>query len=111
MTWVTSGESQNFYFFRNETANPFKDKLLTKEVNVHPTVYVKHKFKWQSSFFSFGHTYISHATYTCLSDSRERDLETKPVLGIGEIFPQLGLRIEPYILGRFIILSQNIAYI
>lgn len=111
MTWVTSGESQNFYSFLNETANPFKDKFLTKEVNLNPTVYIKHKYKWQSSFFSFGHTYILHATYTCLSDSRERALETKPMLVIGEIFPRLGLRIELYILGRFIILSQNIAYI
>lgn len=110
MAWITSGESQNFDSFLNETANPFKDKLLTK-VNFHHTVYIKHKYKWQSSFFSSGPTYILHATYTHLFDSGESALETKPALRMGEIFPQLGLRIELYILGRFIILSQSIAYI
>lgn len=122
MTWITSVKSQNFYFFLNETSNPLKDKLFTKEVNSHHSVCIKNKYKfiyiylykYKDNFtiiFHFGHTYILHTPYNWVSYSREGILETKLVLGMSDIFPQLDLKIESYILGRFIILSQHITHI
>lgn len=119
MTWITSVKSQNFYSFLNETSNPLKYKLFTKEVNSHHTVCIKKKkfiyiylYKYKFPIvFNFDHTYILHTPYNWVSYSREGILETKPVLGMGEIFPQLDLKIELYILGRFIILSRHIAHI
>lgn len=49
--------------------------------------------------------------YMCLIWERESTLETKPVLNMGEIFSQLDLKIELYILARSIFLSQSIAHI
>lgn len=51
--------------------------------------------------------------HICLIWEREREsaLETKPVLDMGEMFSQLDLKIELYILGRSIFPSQSIAYI
>lgn len=49
--------------------------------------------------------------HICVIWERESALEAKPVLDMGEIFSQMELKIELYILGRSIFLSQSTAYI